>query len=143
MEVDYALFDGNDTALKIFGGYRFNDNFAIEAFYTDFGEPDDWPLSIEASAFGASVVGIIPVAQQFELFGKIGLAAWDADFIDPFGTYSDDGSDLTYGIGGAFIINQQASIRVEWEFYDIEADIGAGAFDTETDMLSIGAQVNF
>jgi OOP family OmpA-OmpF porin len=142
VEVDAAAFKGSDTAFKIFGGYRFNKNFAIEAFFVDAGEPDDGPLSVDASAFGVSAVGIIPVAAQFELFGKIGLAAWDADFKDPLGTYPDDGSDLTYGIGGAWILNKQVSIRAEWEFIDIEADIG-GAVDADTDILSIGVQYNF
>lgn len=142
VEVDAADFKGGDTAFKIFGGYRINTNFAIEAFYTDAGEPDDGPLSVDVSAFGASVVGILPVGGQFELFGKLGLAAWDADFKDPSGTFPDDGTDLTYGVGGAWILNQQVSIRAEWEFIDIEADIG-GAIDADTDILSIGVQYNF
>ena len=86
------------------------------------------------------MVGIAPLANQFELFGKLGLIFWDEDFkVNGTTTYSDDGTDLTFGFGGAFTVNPQFSIRVEWEFYAIEDSVG----DLDTDLLSVGLQFNF
>ena len=39
-------FDEEDFAYKVFGGYRFHENFAVEADYLDFGEPDDDILGV-------------------------------------------------------------------------------------------------
>lgn len=140
MEVDVNAFDGTDVGFKVFGGYRFNDYIAVEGFYTDFGEPDDGPLGIDADAFGIEGVGIIPLSEQFELFGKLGLAAWDADFTGP-GGFSDDGTDLVLGVGVAYKFSPQISARGELEYYDIQAD--AGPFDVDTYMFSVGLQFNF
>lgn len=140
MEVDANGFDGSDVGFKIFGGYRFNDYIAVEAFYTDFGEPNDGPLGIDAYALGIAGVGILPLAERFELFGKVGVAAWDADFTGP-GGFSDDGTDLVLGAGVTYKFSPQFSGRVELEYYDIEAD--AGPFDVDTYLLSAGLQFNF
>ena len=141
---DETGFDESDTGFKLFGGYRANENVAFEAFYADFGEPDmkefGAKLSEEVTGFGVQVVGIAPLANQFELFGKLGLIFWDEDFkVNGTTTYSDDGTDLTFGFGGAFTVNPQFSIRVEWEFYAIEDSVG----DLDTDLLSVGLQFNF
>ena len=39
-------FDEEDFAFKVLGGYRFHENFAVEANYLDFGEPDDDILGV-------------------------------------------------------------------------------------------------
>lgn len=147
--LDGSKFDGSDTAFKIFGGFRFNDFLAAEASYTDFGEPDDSVLletirvnlSADVQAWELSGVGIIPLSQRFELFGKIGIVTWDADVTgttDFFSTSeSDSGTDLTYGVGARFFATPNLAIRGEWQFYDIDGG------DLDTDMLSAGVAYYF
>lgn len=140
MDVDVAGFSGDDLAFKVFGGYRVNNYIAVEVFYTDFGAPDDGPLGIDAFAYGAEAVGIVPIGSRLEVFGKVGMAAWDADFTGP-GGFSDDGADLVYGGGLAIKVTDRLAIRGEWEFYQIESDVGG--FDVDTQLLSAGVQFNF
>lgn len=139
-----GLVDDSDTGVKLFGGFRLNNNFAVEAFYADFGDPETFSFgslsSEEITGFGVQIVGIAPLSNQVELFGKLGLISWDEDYkIDGSVTFSDSGTDLTYGFGATFHVNDMVSIRGEWEFYDVEDSFG----DIDVDLLSIGVQVNF
>jgi len=133
-------FSGEDVAFKVFGGYQFGKYVAIEAFYTDFGEPEDGALGIDTTAFGAEAVVILPIGDRLEIFGKAGIAAWDADFTGP-GGFSDDGADPVFGGGLAINITERLAIRGEWEFYQIHTDVGG--FDVDTELLSAGIVYNF
>jgi outer membrane immunogenic protein len=123
-------FDEDDSAFKIYGGYAFDlpvVDFGIELGYFDLGQPagviDDGLAEISVS--GYEVFGLIgfnlgPVG----IFGKAGLAAWDADIlIEAIGDdFSEDGSDPAYGVGLRFMVGS-LEIRGEYEVIDIsEAD---------------------
>ena len=132
-------FEDSDTGLNIFGGMRFNENFALELSYMDFGKQEDsfygYDASVEVTGLGFSVVGILPIDEKFEIFGKLGLFSWDVDVtLDSYKT-SDDGSDAMIGLGAAYHINEQFDIRAEWNVIDVDG--------ADLDMLSVGAQFNF
>ena len=72
------------TAFKGFGGYRFNPNFAAEGGFVYFGKfratrtvtaPSAGTARSDLTVFGGYVnaVGIAPLSQHFELFGKLGF----------------------------------------------------------------------
>ena len=72
------------TAFKGFGGYRFNPNFAAEGGFVHFGKfratrtvtaPSAGTVRSDITALGAYInaVGIAPLSQHFELFGKLGV----------------------------------------------------------------------
>ena len=131
--------DDDDTGFKVFAGYRAHEYFAVEAFYADLGEATASDvvdsLEIESDTFGLSALGIIPVTENFELFGKVGFHAWDADLSSTFGSASDDGTDATYGIGATYIMGQ-ISFRAEIERYELDDDV-------DVDMFSAGIAFNF
>jgi OOP family OmpA-OmpF porin len=96
-------FDDSDTGFKGFGGYQFHKNFAVEANYTIFGDTEDTiagiDTEVEFNTFGISMVGIAPITERIDLFGKLGFAYWDAE-VKAFGLSDDeDGTDLAYGLG--------------------------------------------
>src|SRR5688572_7225596 len=78
--------DSDDISWKIFGAYRFNRYFSVEAAYVNFGEPGDdfqsagssGDYSVSLSGFAPYVVGTIPVG-PVELFGKIGYYFYDVE----------------------------------------------------------------
>lgn len=116
-------FDGDDTGYKAIVGYNFGIvplvDLGIEAEYVDFGEPDDNGVTVDGdalAAFGVAGVNLGPVG----VFGKVGMAAWDADASDGITSISDDGTDLAYGIGARFHI-ASFQIRAEYEMFDIDA----------------------
>jgi hypothetical protein len=69
-----------DTSWKVFAGYMFNENIGAEIGYHDMGSPDDSGFEVsELTAFTSQVIGVLPLG-QFDLFAKVGLAYYDAEF---------------------------------------------------------------
>lgn len=141
--------DDTDSALKLFGGYRFNQNMAFEAAYIDMGESvatDGFDtLKAEATALNFSVLGIIPVSSTFEIFGKFGLAFWDTK-LSASGSFSGardaDGQDIMFGAGVSFQATNQLSIRAEAEKFDNVGD-GTATLESSVTILSVGGVVSF
>ena len=136
--------DDEDTGLKLFGGYKFNPNFAVEGAWIDLGEisASDGVVTVteEVDGFQLAAVGIIPINPQFGIFGKVGVYMWDVSATASapgFGSASasDDGTDIMFGAGANWNFSKQFGLRAEWERFDIDGD--------DVDFLSIGAQFNF
>jgi len=131
--------DDSDIGLKLFGGYRINQNFAAEVGFIDLGEVTvsgpGGSGSVESDGIQFAGVGIIPVNPQFDVFGKLGFFMWDVSASGPGGTADDDGTDLMFGVGAAWKFSPQLAARAEWERFDLDGD--------DVDFLSIGLQFNF
>ncbi len=117
-------FKGNDFAWKIFGGYMFSDVFGIEAGWADMGSPSDSILGaktkIEANGFDLFAVGVLPVNDSFDIFGKAGMINWNAKgYVDGAKVMDDDGNDLALGVGGRLKLNDTMRARAEFEWFDI------------------------
>lgn len=139
--------DGSDSGTKLFGGYGFTRNFAVELAYVDLGKLGYsgmfGPLtvtngSVKTSGFAVSAVGLLPLNQSVSLFGKAGVYSWEAKARDitagaPFAA-KEDGSDLFVGLGAAFDVTRNFSVRAEWEFYEAVDRIS---------LLSVGIAVKF
>ncbi len=133
-------FDASATGFKAIAGWRFIDWLAVEANYVDLGSGDDnvQGRRVESDVNGVSLsaVGFVPVG-PVDLFARVGAVNWNADFDAPnLGvSESDDGTDLTYGVGAQFRV-WSLSIRGEYEIFDIS--------DADTvDMFSIGVTWTF
>ena len=138
-----ASLSGDDNTSKVFVGYDINDTFAVEGFYINdisnslVGAGSTWTnaagragsmpsgiteLKAELSdIYGISVIGGVEVASDLRLLGKVGYYYWDYD-VYADGARStreiDDGSDMMYGVGLEYGINEQMSLRAEYEKYD-------------------------
>jgi OOP family OmpA-OmpF porin len=133
-------FDASSTGFKAIAGWRFLDWLAIEGNYVDLGSGDDRVLGeqIESDINGVSLsaVGFLPVG-PVDLFARVGAINWNADLKAPgLGINgSDDGTDLTYGIGAQFRV-WSLSLRAEYEQFDIsDAD--------NVDLISVGVTWTF
>ncbi|HKU15632.1 MAG TPA: outer membrane beta-barrel protein [Steroidobacteraceae bacterium] len=128
-----AGIDDSDTGFKLFGGYNFNENLAVEASYFDFGEASgrfsdpffgSASFDVGISGLSASVVGRLPVAETFALFGKIGFASYDVDasvnISGTGGSGSQSETDMIYGIGGSLSFAQRFEARVEYEALNVD-----------------------
>jgi OOP family OmpA-OmpF porin len=138
--------DDKDSGWKLMAGYQFHPNAAIELGYIDFGTftgsgggfSDQW----EATGFSLSMVGLLPVAQQFFLLGKIGFTRWDVD--DDFSVFgfpvsaNETGTDMNLGVGAQFNFTKQVGARLEWEkFSDVGDDATTGQSDLELISISV------
>lgn len=162
--------DDKDTGWKVYAGYRVNENFAIEAGYTRLGKfgyqgsfdfyitgydyEGSASLKGRAKAWTLSALGIVPLGQQFELFGKLGLARWDVkttanitvnqdgDSYSESTSVSKKGTGLNFGLGAVYKFNANLGIRAEWErFNDVGKEDVTGKSDI--DLLSIGLMYSF
>jgi OOP family OmpA-OmpF porin len=122
-EVD--TINESDLGYKFYGGYL-GENFGAEFAYAGLG---DGYTSDNLDVYGLSfeLIGRLPVSSSFSLLGKFGIFWWTVENCDTgyyyyychYGIY-DDGSDLTYGLGLQYDLNDRVSIRGEWqEFEDV------------------------
>jgi OOP family OmpA-OmpF porin len=139
--------DDKDTAWKIFGGYQFNKNLGVEAGYTNLGKPSLGDAisttTIKVKGFEVLAVGTLPINQQFDIYGKAGFFRWDLDVSDNvFGSISESGTDLTFGIGAKYNFSKSLGIRLEWQRYnDIGNETTTGKSDS--DFIGIGIVFKF
>ena len=139
--------DGSDTGFKIFGGYQFNQYFGLDLAWVDlgkagysgrFGAANVTGGTVDASGLNFSAVGTLPLGSNFALFGKIGFFAWESKASDVTGglpfSGTEDGTDVSYGIGASFNFTKNLSMRAEWERFKAVGDI---------DLLSIGVVFKF
>src|SRR5688572_33411512 len=85
-EIDETIdsYDSDDTAWKVFGGWRVNAYFAAEVAYVNLGSPDDelFPgteATVETDGFAPYIVGSLPIADLFEVFAKAGYYWYDVE----------------------------------------------------------------
>lgn len=133
-------FDADSTGFKAIAGWRFLDWLSVEANYVDLGSGDDdvagEKLEADVSGLSLSAVGFVPIG-PVDLFARVGAIDWEADLKAPgLGvSASDDGTDLTYGVGAQFRV-WGLGVRAEYERFDIS--------DADTvDMVSLGVTWTF
>ncbi len=119
--------DENDFGYKITGGYRLNRNIALEFAYADLGEVSFGDSSVKVkynfrNTYTAGVVGILPLADRLEGFGRLGLysvqselggSAFGVDVSLAKKRYT--GANL--GLGLNYELAPQLSFRGEWEYF--------------------------
>ncbi len=135
-QADDDVLNETDTAYKLLGGFT-SRNLGIEIAFVDLGsyaafDPFFGPVVLDQYGLAFEGVGYLPVANNVDLFGKLGIFAWTVDI----GYATDDGTDLTYGFGGSFRMNDQISLRAEWERF---TDVSGG----DVDLLSAGFAYHF
>ncbi len=126
-------------AFKAFVGYRFHQNFALEAYYADLG--DFWfqrnvtapfggtaKADIESSGWGIDALGIFPLPRQWSLFGKLGgfysttkttYTSTGAVAFAPGTNLNPERKEWNFkvGFGGQYDINRNFAVRAEIETY--------------------------
>ena len=129
-------YDSDDTAWKVFGGWRMKPYLGFELAYVNLGSPDDeilpdTDLTIETDGFAPYVVGTLPIGDWFEVFAKAGYYWYDieAQISTPIGSLSEDDSDstFTWSAGAGLNIFERVNIRLEYEQFDFDTSDDAQA----------------
>ena len=122
----------DDTATKIYAGYKAFGPLGIEIAQIDLGEHYSNALSINSTA--VDLVAFLPLP-LIDLFAKVGVHSWDVDYVSPLLT-DQSGTDSTYGFGLNFSVFPFVALRLEYERFK---DIG----NADMDLTSIGLNVSF
>lgn len=155
---DPQISESNDesgTAYKLVAGYQFNSYFAVEGGYTNLGKfnygytgvgalaGDTGKVSYKADAWHASVVGILPFAERFSLFGKLGIAATNAKGsfninapafgLVGSGSERKSRTNALLGVGLGYDLSKNINLRAEYEDY--------GRLGNESDTGRVSASV--
>ena len=141
-----------DTGFKLYGGYQFNRNFALEGGYFDLGKFGFTANTLPAGTLDGTIrlkginldaVGILPITEKFSALGRVGLNYASAK--DSFvGTGSvrvlnpnPSKRDTNYklGVGLQYAITDALKVRAELERYRINDAIGNKG---DIDLVSVG-----
>lgn len=145
--------DDKDTAFRIFGGYQFTPNLAVELGYADLGSAafrgTSGGVAItgneEFTAFDLVGVASWPIGTAFYVYGKLGLyhgevtatAVGTLGGVSSRGSASDSGTDFTFGLGAGFDVSRNVGLRLEWQRYN-------GFSDADNlDVFSLGLLYRF
>lgn len=134
--------DEEDVFFSIGGGYNFNKMFAVEAGYIDLGEVEasvpGYTATVSTDGFYFGPRLTVELSPQVEAYGRLGMLAWDAEYNDSDGfSFSEDGTDIYFGIGAAFKVSNQVSLGADWTRYTLESD------GDDTDVDAFGAKLKF
>lgn len=117
--------DADDTAWRIFAGYRFSPYFAFEATYSDFGdfsaESAGESLAIGLRGVTPWLVGSWPLG-RFELLARFGYFINTTEFELQTATgrinVSSSQDSIAYGAGVGVLLGTHINLRVEYERID-------------------------
>jgi OOP family OmpA-OmpF porin len=152
-----SSLDDSDTAFKLHAGYQFNRNFALEGGYLNLGKANysarftggTASAELKTDGWSLSAVGILPLNEQFSLFGKLG-AAYNTVKVNIAATgpggnaaVSDKDSDVgaVYGLGASYNLTKQIALRAEYEVYDKIGGNETGK--SKVDVWSLGIAYKF
>jgi OOP family OmpA-OmpF porin len=155
-----ASSDGDDTGFKGLIGARVTKYFAVESFYANLGKSvltgnsgdtfvsdgttfvftaNNVSIESEGTTLGAAAIGTLPVTDNINLLGKIGLHRWDikTEVVSSVGNadFSDDGTNLYFGGGLEINVLSKYWIRAEFERFEFD--------DDDVDLISVNLIVNF
>lgn len=149
--------DNRDTGYKIFGGYQYNENFAVEAGYFDLGQFGYTATVVPAGTLTGKIrlkgvnidaVGILPLTEKFSAFGKLGLNYAQArdsfagtglvSVLNPNPSKND--TNYKFGFGLQYDFTESLGMRVEAERYRINDAVGNRG---DIDMFSLGLVYRF
>jgi OOP family OmpA-OmpF porin len=149
--------DNRSTGFKIFGGYQFNKNFALEGGVFSLGKfgyqattTPAGTLAGEAKVRGLNLdlVGTLPLTGRFSVFGRAGLTYAEArDTFRSTGLVvvsnpnpSERAANWKAGLGLQYAFTPALSLRAEVERYRINDAVGNKG---DIDMASIGLVYRF
>ncbi len=136
---DNKSTDDYHTNAKIYGGYEFDQNWGVEAGYTNFDKQDIPGGNVKGS--GTYVAGkySMPLGDRFTGYGKLGVSYNERKFSSAVGTQVNNYDTGLYGgVGVEYKLNQNLALNAEYERYGKDKAFGAKA-----DVYTVGLKYGF
>jgi OmpA-OmpF porin, OOP family len=147
--------DSKDTGYKIFGGYQFNRNLAIEGGYFDLGKLGYNAVTSPAGTVDArfkvnglnlDLVGTLPITTNFSLLGRVGVASgrtrarYETTGAVTMNDMSKRNTNAKVGLGVQYALGSNMLVRAEIERYRINDSLGS---HVNTNLVSVGVVFPF
>jgi OOP family OmpA-OmpF porin len=141
-DVDDLSFSDSDTAIQVKGGYMFNDMFGLEGGYVDLGDYDgDGGIRIDADGFWLAGIGNWSVAENWDIYGKLGAFAVDAasdQVIPGIGMVKENDTETSFfgGVGVEYDFG-------EWNLFGEYAVVDTDISNLNVTMITAGLKFEF
>jgi len=143
-------FEDDQDAYQLLGGYQFNQYFALEGSYIDFGEYGNDLANADTDGYTAAIKAMFPIGESFSIHGKLGQLWYDtqAEVAGLRDDFEDEG--LFVGIGVAYAFTHNLSVTFDYTLYDADLDTGEvfddiddANFSTDLKQAAIGVKYMF
>jgi len=146
--------DPDDTGYRLFGGYRYSPNMALEIGYGSIAEifvsgtqiASGLPATFEGTlkALDVSILPTLPFSDRLAVFGRLGIyrSQLEVHLLDGSGiTAGEHNSGFTWGAGLLFGFGRSLAARAEYQRYH---SVGGGAVgEVDIDFLNLGLEMRF
>lgn len=118
-------FDSDESARKLFGGWRFNRFFAVQLDVVDYERSVDARNALDVVAtqsegIAPSMVGTLPLG-PVELFARAGILWYDLEIErDDTALVDDSDRDPVFGAGIGVTLADRVSLQAEYEVVEID-----------------------
>lgn len=143
-------FDDDKDAYEFRAGYSFNQYFAIDGSYIDFGEYGSELANADTDGFTLGLQLTLPIHESFDIFLRGGQLWYETESrIGNFvSDYDDEG--MYAGVGLGYEINNDWMLTFEYNLYDVDLDVEGAVedlddanFSTDMKQAAVGVRYKF
>ena len=121
--------DKNGTALNLFTGYNFNENFGAEMGFNFFRD------DAKTNSLNLSAIGRMPLSERFGLFGELGVLGYEVKgqkgFID------DTGLSPLLGVGATYRASDLLDLQLRYRRIEDMGDKYKNGFETDVNNVML------
>lgn len=142
--IDGLQFKADGTAFRVFGGYSFNDHFAVEAGYLDLGTYRDTidvagtsvPVSANADGFTFAAAATLPLSERLSALARVGFYFSDGQSTTAGITENDPSDENPFvGVGLGYSLSEYIDVNLGADYFDMDV--------AQPWMASVGVTVRF
>lgn len=120
-----SITGDHKRSTTIFGGYEFDQNWAVEGGYSYLGksgfyvplENDIYHVGVKSQSFYAAAKYTFPLTERTAMYGKLGLAHTEAKYSSPFKgwNFKDNTNGVYAAVGVQTRLTENVSLFAEYE----------------------------
>lgn len=139
-------FNEDKDVLEAIAGYRFNQYFAFEGSFIDFGDYGNDLAKASTDGYTAALKGNLPLTDSFSVFVKVGQLWSETNYRALNLSQSGDDESVFAGGGLAFKLTTNLVINATYSVYDADMDfddVDDQNFETDFKQASLGIEYRF
>ena len=141
--------DSDDNSLGFRAGYYFNPFFALEGFYTRYGDDDSGGVKTTLDGFGAGAVGKYNFGANYDGFyvgGRAGIARikTEVDASSPGGGGWDAGDTVPYlGVGIGYDFTYNLGVGLNYDYAKPKYEPAGAEVDVKLQSVTLDVEYRF